>query len=61
MSKRIKLKRCPFCGSVVTIESHQFYGSYYIRCKGCNVTTPSNSDIGIIAKLWNRRAGEHHE
>lgn len=61
MRKQIKLKPCPFCGSIPTVETHQFYASHYVRCKGCNVTTPPNSDIKIAVKLWNRRAGEQNE
>lgn len=51
-----KLKRCPCCGSLAKLESLQYYQSYYIKCKGCGLTTPTSSVIAEVISIWNRRA-----
>lgn len=66
MSKRPKLKPCPFCGGRAAFdvcnleESPQNAGGEFIQCVECNASTAlmfaEKCDAKpLLAELWNRR------
>lgn len=66
MSKKIKLKPCPFCGGKARLLSEMRFGKqkkvWFVVCGGigCGVM-PETIDADTpqeAAELWNRRAGE---
>lgn len=71
-----ELKPCPFCGGKASRGVGEIARGYYecqahceicgaeIRnryCVGSWVQNPERVAKGFISRLWNRRAGEHHQ
>jgi len=42
MTKQIKLKPCPFCGSEKVILEDDMQEVYWVLCFECNATGPKN-------------------
>ena len=62
MSK-IRLKRCPFCGSENATEGSRMFDfgeDIYIACKECGAKIQIAKEYGWddLRKRWNRRVGE---
>ena len=64
MSKKIKLKPCPFCGGKAELMSYTLFGRqvWFVTCggMGCDVV-PETADRYTpqkAAEVWNKRAGE---
>ena len=62
MKRKIKLKPCPFCGTVPTVERTFYAAVHYVRCYGdkCTVqpSTAKHELPSTAARAWNRRAKE---
>jgi Lar family restriction alleviation protein len=57
---RIKLKPCPFCGSVNVEIVHIIGTPPKIVCHGCEIRVEGGSVTAAVGK-WNRRAYEQLE
>lgn len=57
-----KIKPCPFCGRVGSLDMWDEDGTYFIRCAnsdfGCSATGPVGSSEKEAVELWNTRADE---
>ena len=53
-----KLKPCPFCGGMATLEIDKEYEQSWVSCQNCGAETmlmyDDNGDVATEA--WNRRA-----
>ena len=61
--KKIKLKRCPFCGGkahISTSDQTCFGKQYHISCGNC-LYNLSSYRIDTVAKLWNTRKVDEAE
>ena len=54
-----KLKPCPFCGGVATLEHSQASGAFQVRCEGkkCHIWPETYWDHSEewVRSMWNRR------
>lgn len=63
VTSKIKLKKCPFCGSKWTqvryinnpFDKNHVYGGYRAECTDCCVTTKACKTPEEAAALWNNR------
>jgi Lar family restriction alleviation protein len=56
-----RLKHCPFCGGVATLDKLTYEPHEEVSCSRCGATGPRRSAIaekGQASRGWNRRAKE---
>ena len=60
--KKIKLKRCPFCGGKATLEVNHWvgYDLYHPGCEDCDIWVESKV-LKTAAKKWNTRITDEVE
>jgi len=55
MTKQIKLKPCPFCGSEKVILEDDMQEVYWVLCFECNATGPPKNTEAEAFEAWNKR------
>lgn len=62
LREKVELLPCPCCGSSPLLVKKEGYGPAgakysrgYVRCRKCDLTTPTKSPWETAAKRWNRR------
>jgi Lar family restriction alleviation protein len=57
-----RLKHCPFCGGVATLDKLTYEPHEEVSCSRCGATGPSDAPLsqkkGQASRGWNRRAKE---
>ena len=60
----MRLKPCPFCGGVATIERRvskytgKMYTYHVVICQECHASTGWHGTKGKAREAWNRRAND---
>lgn len=56
---KVKLKPCPFCGSIAHLYGYPQESSYEVQCSnypGCGATAGGEESDAAAIERWNRRA-----
>ena len=61
MCEKIKIKKCPFCGSNADVEKSSVYDVIIMKCTGVGCYTKMScvtDDVNEAIEKWNKRADQ---